>query len=713
MNDDKLRPLLDRAFALSEEELAQMEAEAARGNSGRAADILRRATDSSGLADPLRPRTDFERENPHYHVLDTLRNPDYFPLTCRLLYGIELAPFQHAILKVLWRKPMVILTASRGTSKSFTLALYSHLRLLFTPGSKICLVGAAFRQSKVIFDYMEQMWHNAPVLRDLVGQGTSRRNGPHRDVDRCDLVIGDGVATAIPVGHDGSKVRGMRANYILADEFASIDEEVFNNVIFGFASVSANPVRQAGDHRRMRVAKAVGAWGAGDEAAHAAAARSNQVVLSGTADYAYGQFAKTYRRFRAIAYSRGDRARLAELFPEGVPAGFDHRDYACVRLPVELLPPKYMDEKIIGSAQVKLSRSQFLREYGACYPDDSTGFFKRSLIDSCVVGRPSAPVLSAGREIIFHPAMWGDPRSRHVIAVDPASEQDKLAVVVLALCGDHRRVVHAWTTDRKDHVARKELGQRVEGDYYRFVGHKIRSLMARFPCERLAVDGQGGGVAVLEVLANPTDPADRPLYPLRDPPGTANRKATDHKDGLHVVEVVQFARADWVSAANHGLKADLEARRLLFPLWDAASEEFALESDKQAGRVRMDGDREVRTEDTLLDVAFDIEELKNEMTSIVHTLLPSGRERWDVPEVKLEGGRKGRMRKDRYSALLMANAAAREVAASDPGAPYEAVGGYKGAAAKTDGPQPLYARRPGWYRETDFRPARRPGYPRP
>ena len=36
------------------------------------------------------------------------------------------------------------------------------------------------------------------------------------------------------------------------------------------------------------------------------------------------------------------------------------------------------------------------------------------------------------------------------------------------------------------------------------------------------------------------------------------------------------------------------------------------------------------------------------------------RDRWDTPEVKLQNGKKGRLRKDRYSSLVIANMLARQ-----------------------------------------------------
>ncbi len=58
---------------------------------------------------------------------------------------------------------------------------------------------------------------------------------------------------------------------------------------------------------------------------------------------------------------------------------------------------------------------------------------------------------------------------------------------------------------------------------------------------------------------------------------------------------------------------------------------------------------------------MEIEELKTELSQIIITQTPSGRDKWDTPEIKLPGGRKGRLRKDRYSSLLMANMTARTI----------------------------------------------------
>jgi hypothetical protein len=67
------------------------------------------------------------------------------------------------------------------------------------------------------------------------------------------------------------------------------------------------------------------------------------------------------------------------------------------------------------------------------------------------------------------------------------------------------------------------------------------------------------------------------------------------------------------------------------------------------------------------------------MATITVTVTGTGvnaRERWDVPEIKLPGNKKGRMRKDRYSALLMANMIARQITRAETPLQYKVIGGF-------------------------------------
>ena len=58
------------------------------------------------------------------------------------------------------------------------------------------------------------------------------------------------------------------------------------------------------------------------------------------------------------------------------------------------------------------------------------------------------------------------------------------------------------------------------------------------------------------------------------------------------------------------------------------------------------------------------------------TQTPSGRDKWDTPEVIIGAGKKSKMRKDRYSALLMANMAGRILQRAPTPQEYNFYGGF-------------------------------------
>jgi hypothetical protein len=277
----------------------------------------------------------------------------------------------------------------------------------------------------------------------------------------------------------------------------------------------------------------------------------------------------------------------------------------------------------------------------------------------------------------FNAVLAGQRTKKYVFGVDPASEQDNFSIDVLELWPDHRRNVFCWTTTRKRHKAKLKKGIIEEHDFYKYAARKIRDLIALFPCERLAIDSQGGGVAIIEALQDPTQlkPGERPIYEIIDP---ENPKDSDCLIGDHILEIVNFSKGEWVVAANHGLRKDMEDKTLLFPEFNTAQLGLAIEQDKERGRLVVDEDGSTeKLYDTLEDCIMEIEDLKDELATIVHTQTGTTmRDRWDTPEVKLPGGKKGRLRKDRYSALLMANAAARALAKTPAHVQIEIYGGF-------------------------------------
>lgn len=635
--------------------------------------------DETNLFNPMSVITDEDFDEFHLRLTWLMGRPEYFSFICKEVFNIDLLPSQSLMLQEMWGRKFPMLIASRGFGKSFILSLYAMMRALLMPKRKIVVVGAAFRQSKVLFEYMDTIWKGAPILRDMVGSDS----GPRRDVDMCRMILGESTVTCLPLG-DGSKIRGQRANDIIADEFASIPREIFENVVAGFAAVSASPIENV-----KIMASKKRAIELGDIEADTLNERdpsSNQIVISGTAYYEFNHFAEYWKKWKAIIQSKGMPKRLEKVFgTKEIPSDFNWKDYSIIRIPFELLPEGFMDAGQVARSRATIHSGIYQMEYGACFTRDSQGFFKRSLLESCVVTKDNSISLPSG-DVFFESMLRGDPTAQYIYGVDPASEVDNFSIVVLELHSDHRRIAHCWTTNRGEHKEKVKSGIISETDFYAYCARKIRDLMKVFPCRQIAMDAQGGGIAVMESLhdKDKVKEGEYPIWPIIE---EDKEKDTDGYPGLHILEMCQFAKSDWLGEANHGLRKDFEDRVLIFPFFDAVSLGLSAADDKMKRRLH----------DTLEDCVMEIEELKDELSMIEMSQTPAGRDKWDTPEVKTAGGKKGRLRKDRYSALLMANMAARTIQRTPVPPTYDTIGGFVGDNQKNlEGPMYMG---PQWFTE--------------
>jgi hypothetical protein len=625
---------------------------------------------------PMIHRPEIDIENPDLHLIRLFKDPKYIGSMVKMLFNIELHPIQIAILQEFWIRAFPMYIASRGWGKSFLLALYCIIKCTFCPGTKIVVVGAAFRQSKIIFEYMETIWRNSPILRSIFN---GNDDGPRRDVDRCTMRLGDSWTIAIPMG-DGSKIRGLRAHIIIADEFASISPDIYETVVLGFASVSASPIQNVKEEAKKQAMIEAGIWN--DELEALEYKMGNQAIISGTADYDFKHFASYWKRYKSIIESKGNRNKLEEIFKGEVPDNFNWKDYSIIRIPYELIPKGFMDDKQVSRAKATIHTGIYNMEYAACFVKDSEGFFRRSLIENCVTSDQN-PITVNDKVITFDATTRGNANSQYVYGIDPASEQDNFSIVILEVFPDHRRIVYCWTTNRNNFKERLKTGLVQDHDFYGFCTRKIRNLMKIFPCARIGLDAQGGGVAIEEALHDPSklEEGENLIWPIID---YDKSKDTDSQSGLHIIELVQFAKADWTSQANHGLRKDLEDKILLFPRFDNLTLGLALDKE---GKDILTGDLNP-IYDSLSECILEIEELKNELTTIVMTQTSTGsgaRDRWDTPEVKLQNGKKGRLRKDRYSSLVIANMLARQMTRTLQPIEYDVVGDNRINVVKHDG----------------------------
>jgi hypothetical protein len=558
-------------------------------------------------------------ENPYFEFIDVCLNNLSFAAHSLLQWQdkpLRLAPFQSVILDMLWNKTFPILLASRGAGKTFMLAVYAALRAMLTPGSKVVIVAASFRQSKLVFEYIERLYEYSPLFRACCPRGIKKPS------DSVFLDVGTSIIRALPLGN-GEKIRGIRATHIITDEFASINPEIFQVVVRGFASVSASPIEAATQRHLERQAIEEGKMTLDEMTSM----QGNQIIYSGTANYQFNHFYKTFMTHKAIieneicGNSEEVNQQLGLEEDEALSDGhLDYRDYGIVKIPYQGLPESYMDEKQISQAKVTMPKALFQMEYECHFPTDSDGFYKRSTINAATPGHRACGGKAFGVEPV------GIPGFQYVMGIDPARKTDNFAISILKLLPHNEtyRNVYAWA---------------MKGKSYTKTARKVRELMAKFNIVRIAMDAGGGGNAIMDILQDGKflEPGEVPIWLYDD--DEQKRYA-----GQHILDMVDFS-PKWIRNANYGLASDMEHKRLLFPY-------RALELERNTF------DEEDNKKD---DIWFEIDEQIKESCMIVVTPTKTGVQHFDIPELPAsqQGTLKTYQRKDRYSALLLSAYAAR------------------------------------------------------
>ena len=94
-----------------------------------------------------------DEKDAKYELHNFLRENITF--TTNLISGVELFPFQHLAIKSMLETDYFLGIWSRGMSKSFSSAIYAFLDAIFNQGVQIGILAATFRQSKMIFEKIE------------------------------------------------------------------------------------------------------------------------------------------------------------------------------------------------------------------------------------------------------------------------------------------------------------------------------------------------------------------------------------------------------------------------------------------------------------------------------------------------------------------------------------------------------------------------------
>jgi hypothetical protein len=570
-----------------------------------------------------------DEQDAKYHLHNFLRENITF--TTNLIAGVDLFPFQHLAIKSMLETDYFLGIWSRGMSKSFSTAIYAFLDAIFNQGVQIGIMAATFRQSKMIFEKIEDI-ANKPEAQFLAQCITkkSKKN------DQWTLEIGESKIIALPLG-DGSKLRGFRFHRIIIDEFLLMPEHIYNEVILPFLSVVQNPTEREKTKKLEDQLIAQGKMKEEDRYQWP----NNKLIALSSASYKFEYLYKVYETFE-------------DLILNGVPdAKKDTSKRVIMHFSYDVAPEALYDQNLINQSKQTMSQSQFDREFNAIFTDDSSGYFKTSTMATCTIPDGDSP----------HLEIAGDKDSKYLLAFDPSwaesESSDDFAIHVFKLNDNTQTgtLVHSYAVPglkMQDHI-----------NYFHY-------LLTHFNIVAIVGD-YGGGVQFMQA-ANASEQFNKSDINIQEIVADFDN-LENYQDGLREARnqynlkerKICFLRkptSDWIRRANELLQANFDHKRIWFgsrPL-DENYHRQIKKSVPVNELTFMPNQKEVLKNSgsgkiiDFLDHQYEmVNYTKNQCALIQVSSSPQGSQTFGLPSnLKRQSG-PSKTRKDSYSALVLGN----------------------------------------------------------
>jgi len=457
---------------------------------------------------------DFYRQNPCIAAYDLL--------------GVDLAPIQRLIFKDMWFKNYVIAVCGRGVGKTFLLGLLATLSALLYPGYRAGLIGPVFRQSKMIFSEVEKLYAKSSILREAAFKKPT--NSSDKSYLQFKPVAGTNGSyiEALPLGVDGSKIRGSRFYLILVDELAQVPDKILDMVVRPMAATSLEPMENV---RRLEQQKRLIDAGLATEDDFEESS-VNKIVMASSGYY---KFNHMWRRMKDYWRQMAESERVGEVC-----------QYSVWQVPYQDLPEGFLDINNIREARRVMSLIEFQMEYEAVMISDSEGFFKASLLDDCT--------FNSGIKI----ETVGKKDSKYIVGMDPNQGGSASCGLTIVRYGRPSAVVNTF-----------ELKAKTTQDLTK----SIQDIITKFNVVGIYMDRGGGGKAIMDLLEEGYDG----FVPVIDIENPDNR----FKEGMRILHMINFTPT-WISDANFTTLSLLEDKRLKFPETPVSStiDEEALSFDR-------------------------------------------------------------------------------------------------------------------------------------
>ena len=550
-------------------------------------------------------------------------NPSF---ASELITGVRLFPFQHMSIKAMMETDYFLGIWSRGMSKSFSTAIFAVLDAILHQGVHIGIISKSFRQAKMIFRKIEEISRSPKAV--FLSQAITRVS---KNNDEWVMEIGQSRITALPLG-DGEKLRGFRFQRMIIDELLLMPEKVLNEVIMPFLSVVENPTERQEIHDLETKMIAQGKMTEEERKQWP----NNKIIGLSSASYKFEYLYKLYSQYESLILNQNEQ--------DGAHRVIMHFSYDCA-------PEQLYDQNLINQSKATMSQSQFDREFGAVFTDDSSGYFKVSKMAACTMPDGEGQCV----EVI------GDPKSKYILAIDPSwsesESSDDFAMILIKLDPDKPRgtIVHSYAmsgTNLKSHIIYL---------HYLLTYFNIVSIVADY----------NGGVQFMNSCNESDifkqnnlklDAFDADFDNIQE--YDKNLRDARNQYNLQSKKIVYLRKpsSQWIRYANESLQSAFDHKRILFA-GAAMDDDYNMQRKSNIPIKELKFLRNGEEEQGVSAKMIDFVEHQKDMMDLIKvecaliqvTTTAQGTQSFDLPHNLKKQRGADKARKDSYSALVLGN----------------------------------------------------------
>ena len=411
-------------------------------------------------------------------------------------------------------------------------------------------------------------------------------------------------------------------------------ERIFNEVIIPFLSVVQNPTerKQVYDLETELIKR-------GDmKEEDRFRWPNNKIIVLSSASYQFEYMYKLYKQYESLI-----------SYPEKDGKGGATR--AILHFSYDVAPQGLYDESLLTQAKSTMSESQFMREFGSRFMDDSSGYFKLSKMHECTIKA------GEGQSI----ELAGERSAEYILSFDPSwaenESSDDFAINIIKLDKANKRgiLVHNYA------VSGTNLKKHIEYLHYLMTSFNIVAMCGDY----------NGGVQFINA-ANESELFKNAKIEVKmfeadfDSPENYQTELRKARSVYNLEQkricYLRIPTSPWIRYGNELLQSNFDHRKILFAA-EAVNDDFTTQKGKtipikNLKFVRDQEDSqsiEAKMVDFVDHQADMIELVKAQCSLIIPTTTANGHQSFDLPpELKRQSGAE-KTRKDSYSCLVLGN----------------------------------------------------------